>query len=136
MKRCLDNHKLMDGLKHCSTMLAELRTSALTPKHYYELYMAIFDALRHLTTYLNDAHSSGKHHLADLYELVQYAGNIIPRLYLIITVGGCYAYGTKRCGCQGNYERYDGNVSWCTTFYSQIVPKALYKRDDKRLSSS
>lgn len=27
----------MDGLKHCSTMLAELRTSALTPKHYYEL---------------------------------------------------------------------------------------------------
>ncbi|PKY43750.1 vacuolar protein sorting-associated protein 35 [Rhizophagus irregularis] len=90
MKKCLDNNKLMDGLKHCSTMLAELRTSALTPKHYYELYMAIFDALRHLTTYLNDAHNSGKHHLADLYELVQYAGNIIPRLYLMITVGSVY----------------------------------------------
>ncbi|KAG9290512.1 hypothetical protein G9A89_002487 [Geosiphon pyriformis] len=90
MKRCIDNNKLMDGLKHCSTMLAELRTSALTPKHYYELYMAIFDALRHLTTYLNDGHHSGKHHLADLYELVQYAGNIIPRLYLMITVGSCY----------------------------------------------
>jgi hypothetical protein len=27
----------MDGLKHCSNMLAELRTSALTPKNYYEL---------------------------------------------------------------------------------------------------
>ncbi|CAG8651061.1 13744_t:CDS:10 [Funneliformis mosseae] len=90
MKKCLDNSKLMDGLKHCSTMLAELRTSALTPKNYYELYMAIFDALRHLTTYLNDAHNSGKHHLADLYELVQYAGNIIPRLYLMITVGSVY----------------------------------------------
>ncbi|CAH1763307.1 13377_t:CDS:10 [Entrophospora sp. SA101] len=90
MKKCLDNNKLMDGLKHCSTMLAELRTSALTPKNYYELYMAIFDALRHLTTYLNDAHISGKHHLADLYELVQYAGNIIPRLYLMITVGSVY----------------------------------------------
>ncbi|KAG0000116.1 Vacuolar protein sorting-associated protein 35 [Modicella reniformis] len=37
MKRCLDNNKLMDGLKHCSTMLAELRTSNLTPKNYYEL---------------------------------------------------------------------------------------------------
>ncbi|KAG0199247.1 Vacuolar protein sorting-associated protein 35 [Mortierella sp. GBA30] len=37
MKRCLDNNKLMDGLKHCSTMLSELRTSALTPKNYYEL---------------------------------------------------------------------------------------------------
>jgi len=52
--------------------------------------MAIFDSLRHLTTYLNDAHNSGKHHLADLYELVQYAGNIIPRLYLMITVGSVY----------------------------------------------
>ncbi|CAG8461000.1 2769_t:CDS:2, partial [Scutellospora calospora] len=96
MKKCLDNSKLMDGLKHCSTMLAELRTSALTPKNYYELSafickdMAIFDALRYLTTYLNDAHTSGKHHLADLYELVQYAGNIIPRLYLMITVGSAY----------------------------------------------
>lgn len=90
MKKCLANNKLMDGLKHCSTMLAELRTSVLTPKNYYELYMAIFDALRHLTTYLIDAHVSGKHHLADLYELVQYAGNIIPRLYLMITVGSAY----------------------------------------------
>ncbi|CAO3658049.1 unnamed protein product [Umbelopsis ramanniana] len=80
----------MDGLKHCSTMLAELRTSALTPKNYYELYMAIFDALRHLTIYLIEAHTAGRHHLADLYELVQYAGNIVPRLYLMITVGAAY----------------------------------------------
>lgn len=42
--------------------------------------MAVFDALRHLSSYLYDAHTSGKHHLADLYELVQYAGNIVPRL--------------------------------------------------------
>ncbi|CAO3655179.1 unnamed protein product [Mucor hiemalis] len=45
MKKCLENNKLMDGLKHCSNMLAELRTSALTPKNYYELYMSIFDAM-------------------------------------------------------------------------------------------
>ena len=31
----------MDGLKHCSNMLSELRTSALTPKNYYELCMYI-----------------------------------------------------------------------------------------------
>jgi vacuolar protein sorting-associated protein 35 len=42
--------------------------------------MAVFDALRHLSSFLYDAHQSGKHHLADLYELVQYAGNIVPRL--------------------------------------------------------
>lgn len=37
MKRCLDKTKLMDGLKHASTMLGELRTSLLSPKSYYEL---------------------------------------------------------------------------------------------------
>ncbi|KAJ3109779.1 Vacuolar protein sorting-associated protein 35 [Phlyctochytrium planicorne] len=90
MKRCLDNTKLMDALKHCSTLLAELKTSSLTPKNYYELYMAIFDELQHLTTFLYDAHMSKRHHLSDLYELVQYAGNIVPRLYLMITVGSVY----------------------------------------------
>lgn len=37
MKRCLDKSKLMDALKHASAMLAELRTSLLSPKSYYEL---------------------------------------------------------------------------------------------------
>ncbi|CAO3624827.1 unnamed protein product [Cunninghamella blakesleeana] len=90
MRNFLDNDALMDGLKHASNMLAELRTSSLAPKSYYQLYMAIFDSLRHLTSYFVDIHQSGKHHLADVYELVQYAGNIIPRLYLMITVGGAY----------------------------------------------
>lgn len=39
MAQCLDNAKLMDGLKHASTMLSELRTSSLGPKQYYELCM-------------------------------------------------------------------------------------------------
>ncbi|GAA5869535.1 hypothetical protein JCM8547_001517 [Rhodosporidiobolus lusitaniae] len=90
LKRCLDQDLIMDALKAASTMLSELRTSSLSPKQYYELYMAVFDALRHLSSFLYDAHMSGKHHLADLYELVQYAGNIVPRLYLMITVGTVY----------------------------------------------
>lgn len=71
-----------------STLVSELRTSTLGPKQYYELYMAVFDALRHLSVYLRDSHPNN--HLADLYELVQYAGNIVPRLYLMITVGTVY----------------------------------------------
>ncbi|KAI0641093.1 vacuolar protein sorting-associated protein 35 [Trametes meyenii] len=90
MKRHLELDQLMDALKSASLMLAELRTSSLTPKQYYELYIAVFDALRHLSNYLYDAHVQGRHHLADLYELVQYAGNIVPRLYLMITVGSVY----------------------------------------------
>ena len=50
--------------------------------------MAVFDALRHLSVYLKESHPVN--HLADLYELVQYAGNIVPRLYLMITVGTVY----------------------------------------------
>ncbi|KWU43823.1 vacuolar protein sorting-associated protein 35 [Rhodotorula sp. JG-1b] len=90
LRRCLDADEIMNALKAASTMLAELRTSSLSPKQYYELYMAVFDALRYLSSYLYDAHTTGKHHLADLYELVQYAGNIVPRLYLMITVGAVY----------------------------------------------
>lgn len=99
--------QLMDALKSASLMLAELRTSSLSPKQYYELCaltlvhtataltqllldMAVFDALRHLSNYLYDAHTQGRHHLADLYELVQYASSIVPRLYLMITVGSVY----------------------------------------------
>lgn len=59
-------------------------------KCHHTIDMAVFDALRHLSNYLYDAHTQSKHHLADLYELVQYAGNIIPRLYLMITVGSVY----------------------------------------------
>ncbi|KAK2143062.1 hypothetical protein LSH36_881g01009 [Paralvinella palmiformis] len=89
MKRCLDKGKLMDGLKHASNMLSELRTSLLSPKCYYELYMAISDEMRHLELYLVDEFQKGRR-VADLYELVQYAGNIVPRLYLLITVGVVY----------------------------------------------
>ena len=90
LRRQLDTDQVMDALKSASTMIGELRSSVLTPKHYYELYMAVFDALRHLAVYLYDAHVGGKHHLADVYELVQYCGNIVPRLYLMITVGSVY----------------------------------------------
>ncbi|WFD19900.1 retromer complex subunit Vps35 [Malassezia caprae] len=90
MKRYLDTDRVMDALKSASTMLNELRSSALSPKQYYELYMAAFDSLRHLSIYVYDAHMNEKHHLADLYELVQYCGNIVPRLYLMVTVGSVY----------------------------------------------
>lgn len=89
MRRCLEHKgKIMDAVKHASTLLAELRSSTLPPKQYYELYIVVFDALAYLGAFLKDSHPT--HHLADLYELVQYAGNIVPRLYLMITVGTVY----------------------------------------------
>jgi hypothetical protein len=37
MRRCIEKLQILDALKHASMMLAELRTSSLGPKHYYEL---------------------------------------------------------------------------------------------------
>ena len=43
--------------------------------------MGICDELQHLEMYLLDEFQNGRK-VADLYELVQYAGNIIPRLWV------------------------------------------------------
>ena len=51
--------------------------------------MGICDELRHLEQFLLDEFRKGRK-VADLYELVQYAGNIVPRMYLLITVGMVY----------------------------------------------
>lgn len=99
MKRCLDSDKLMDALKHASNMVGQLRTGLLSPKNYYDLYMHIFDHLKHLESYLDHLkHLEGKlnteknrgERMSKLYELVQYAGNILPRLYLLVAVGAAY----------------------------------------------
>ncbi|OQV15068.1 Vacuolar protein sorting-associated protein 35 [Hypsibius exemplaris] len=86
MKRCMDKDRLMDAIKHASTILMELRTSSLTPKNYYELFMGVCAELNHLQIFMLDEFAKGNR-LTELYELVQYASNIIPRLYLLVTVG-------------------------------------------------
>jgi vacuolar protein sorting-associated protein 35 len=93
MKRALDGNKLMEALKHASLMLGELRTSLLSPRNYYALYIIAADHLRHLEMYIADE-KHGKS-LNELYEIVQYAGNILPRLYLLITVGSTYIKSKK-----------------------------------------
>lgn len=45
--------------------------------------MAISDELRHLELHLVDEFQKGRK-VSDLYELVQYAGNIVPRLYVLL----------------------------------------------------
>ena len=54
MKHSLDNQQLLDALKHASEALNELRTSALTPKEYYDLYVTAVDQLRFLEAFLYD----------------------------------------------------------------------------------
>eukprot|EP00258_Populus_trichocarpa_P034108 XP_024450127.1 vacuolar protein sorting-associated protein 35B isoform X1 [Populus trichocarpa] len=89
MHRALDSNNLRDALKCSALMLSELRTSKLSPHKYYDLYMRAFDELRKLEMFFKDESRHGVS-IVDLYELVQHAGNILPRLYLLCTVGSVY----------------------------------------------
>ncbi|XVF18058.1 hypothetical protein REPUB_Repub10bG0178900 [Reevesia pubescens] len=89
MHRALDSNNLKDALKYSAQMLSELRTSRLSPHKYYELYMRAFDELRKLEMFFKEETRRGCS-IIDLYELVQHAGNILPRLYLLCTVGSVY----------------------------------------------
>ncbi|GMH06564.1 hypothetical protein Nepgr_008404 [Nepenthes gracilis] len=87
--RALDSNNLKDALKYSAQMLSELRTSRLSPHKYYALYMRAFDEMRKLETFFWEETRRGCS-IIDLYELVQHAGNILPRLYLLCTVGSVY----------------------------------------------
>ena len=84
-------------------MLGELRTIALSPQKYYELYMQVWNELRHLEVFFADEVRHGRTNL-EMYELVQHAGNILPRLYLLITVGAVYVK-SKEAGGGGNNSK-------------------------------
>ncbi|KAJ8549195.1 hypothetical protein K7X08_032902 [Anisodus acutangulus] len=89
MHRALESNNLKDALKYSAQMLSELRTSRLSPHKYYELYMRAFDELKKLEIFFKEETKRGCS-IVEMYELVQHAGNILPRLYLLCTVGSVY----------------------------------------------
>lgn len=95
MKRALDAGDIRQSIKCASEMISELRTSNLSPKNYYELYIAVTDELRDLEAYFEEEDRASGRSIVELYEQVQYAGNIIPRLFLLITVGSVYIKSKK-----------------------------------------
>eukprot|EP01084_Bolivina_argentea_P227891 384972_1 len=94
MQQQLDSENLHDALRFASTMINELRTSKLYPTRYYEIYMNVTNQLTHLESYIDSEYkkkvstdiTSANTWLKELYDRVQYCGNIVPRLYLLITV--------------------------------------------------
>lgn len=85
----LDSNNLKDALKYSAQMLSEFRTSKLSPHIYYELYMCTFDQLRKLEMFFEEETHRGCS-IIDVYELVQHAGSILPRLYLLCIIGFVY----------------------------------------------
>ncbi|ESL09312.1 vacuolar protein sorting-associated protein 35 [Trypanosoma rangeli SC58] len=90
MRTYIRQRDFIQVLRNASQMLLELRTGMLTPQHYYELYIKVFDEIQYLEQYIEEEHSRGRS-LDEMYEVVQHTGNIVPRLYLLIVVGSVYA---------------------------------------------
>ncbi|CAE7257850.1 VPS35B, partial [Symbiodinium sp. KB8] len=84
-----DKNNLKDALKHASAMLQELRASKLSPRTYFDLYHRVFDHLLFLELFFESVAASGTP-VRDLYEMVQHAGNVLTRLYLMVTVASVF----------------------------------------------
>ena len=87
MKKALDANNIKEALKHSSKMLDNLKVNDVSPPDYYALFMQVFDELMTLEQGFRDEFQRGKKKMSDIYEVVQHAQGIIPRLYLMITTG-------------------------------------------------
>jgi len=97
MKRGFDQNNIVSALSHASQVVQHLRTAKLAPGTYYELWIKVVEAMNDAEEHFDDINaryfkSDGAEgqNVADLYETVQHCGNVIPRLYLLITVASTY----------------------------------------------
>lgn len=84
LKASIERNNMRQCLRQSSALLNELRTQKLTPKSYYSLYTACFDEMQYLYGFIKEEGKRGRR-MNDLYDTVQQASAIIPRLYLMIT---------------------------------------------------
>ena len=82
----IEKNNLRQCLKETYHMLSELRTNALTPKNYYHLFTTIFDEMLLVEDFFKEEINRGRKP-RDLYDSVQQAKYLIPRLYLMISAG-------------------------------------------------
>jgi vacuolar protein sorting-associated protein 35 len=84
-RQAIKEGQLDDALRHSAVMLGELRT-VLVPSAYFELWTIACGELSVLQAFFDSCDEYGYDH-ARLYQKVQHAGNVLPRLYLMFTVG-------------------------------------------------
>ena len=82
----IEKNNLRQCLKESYSMLSELRTSYLTPKNYYHLFTNAFDEMQNVLYFFQEEIKRGRK-VRDLYDSVQQAVYLVPRLYLMITAG-------------------------------------------------
>ncbi|KAK2196729.1 bifunctional Vacuolar protein sorting-associated protein 35/Vacuolar protein sorting-associated protein 35 [Babesia duncani] len=89
MRKAADEGDLSEALKFGNNVVSELRASNLSPTHYYELYMKVFNELQYLADFMGSETNKG-HKIEELYQTVQQSCFILPRLYLLVMTGAHY----------------------------------------------
>ncbi|KAL0235731.1 hypothetical protein GEMRC1_002313 [Eukaryota sp. GEM-RC1] len=89
LQRHIDAQNFREIAKTATSMLSEFRTSSLSAQNYFSLYISISDELRYLEGFFHDEAQRGRS-MNEYYIYVQRVGNIVPRLYLLITVGAVF----------------------------------------------
>lgn len=102
----------MDGLKHASTMLSELRTSLLSPKFYYQLCAQLYFCLAHDCVPL----------VLPLFIKVK------PKIHNQIWLFAMKCAISKSI-CWTNFRRADEfpiSTSWCNTLVTSFLACAIF----------
>ena len=84
--QAIDRNNCRSVLKETAHMLLELKSSLLTPNSYYQLYSVCLDEMLNVLNFFKEEARRGRR-MKRLYNVVQQASNIIPRLYLTVAVG-------------------------------------------------
>ena len=84
--QAIDRNNCRATLRETAHMLLELKSSLLTPSSYYQLYSVILDEMLNVVNFFKEEARRGRR-MRKLYDIVQQASNIIPRLYLMISAG-------------------------------------------------
>lgn len=90
MLKAVDDADLTAALEYARNMLLELKTPVLEPQKYFSLYLDVTSKLLKLGQYFAEVGEGDEMNMSELYDRVQYTGNVLPRLYLLCTVGGVY----------------------------------------------
>eukprot|EP01054_Gregarina_sp_Poly1_P001643 Gregarina_sp_Poly_1__1642@NODE_141_length_12988_cov_478_019271_g126_i0_p1_GENE_NODE_141_length_12988_cov_478_019271_g126_i0NODE_141_length_12988_cov_478_019271_g126_i0_p1_ORF_typecomplete_len957_score126_27Vps35/PF03635_17/1_6e100_NODE_141_length_12988_cov_478_019271_g126_i0891511785 len=86
MRRAIEENNSKDALKHAASLLWKLRAPSLSHTQYFRLYCFVTLEIMKLLHYFETPVFPYRNKLIGLYEVVQHAGNAIPRIYLCILV--------------------------------------------------
>jgi len=93
MQAALDQDRAEEAFHQAYSLFTQLRTTALVSRDYYELFTSVFDESRRLESWLALQQETV---LREWYLRVQYCYAVLPRLYLMVTVGAvCIKVGTE-----------------------------------------